>query len=128
MKLVPSLKLSQKLPLALVGSAIVVGAGIGIASYLIASSALVGQARQNLHTIAFERANQLSTHIREIESDLLKTAKNDNTLFAISNFAKAWRGLDNPSLGGSAAATPAFHFGYCSGSLPSPSSARRFRY
>ena len=105
MKLVPSLKLSQKLPLALVGSAIVVGAGIGIASYLIASSALVGQARQNLDTIAFERANQLSTHIREIESDLLKTAKNDNTLFAISNFAKAWRGLDNPSLGGSAAAT-----------------------
>jgi methyl-accepting chemotaxis protein len=105
MKLIPSLKLSQKLPLALVGSAIVVGAGIGIASYLIASSALVGQARQNLDTIAFERANQLSTHIREIESDLLKTAKNDNTLFAISNFAKAWRGLDNPSLGGSAAAT-----------------------
>ena len=80
MKLVPSLKLSQKLPLALVGSAIVVGAGIGIASYLIASSALVGQARQNLDTIAFERANPLSSYIKSIEHDLSKATKSDNPL------------------------------------------------
>jgi methyl-accepting chemotaxis protein len=105
MKLLPSLKLSQKLPLALVGSAIVVGAGVGIVSYVLASAALERQARQNLDTIAFERANQLSVYIKGIESDLVKTAKSDNTLFAISNFAKAWRGLDNPSLGSDAATT-----------------------
>jgi methyl-accepting chemotaxis protein len=105
MKLLPSLKLSQKLPLALVGSAIVVAAGVGIVSYLLASSALEAQARQNLDTIAFERANQLSVYVKGIESDLLKTAKSDNTLFAIANFAKAWRGLDNPSLGTDAATT-----------------------
>ncbi|HVY52213.1 MAG TPA: methyl-accepting chemotaxis protein [Devosia sp.] len=105
MKLLPSLKLSQKLPLALVGSAIVVGAGVGIVSYVLASSALETQARQNLDTIAFERANQLSVYIQSIESDLIKTAKSDNTLFAITNFAKAWRGLDNPSLGTDAATT-----------------------
>jgi methyl-accepting chemotaxis protein len=105
MKLLPSLKLSQKLPLALVGSAIVVGAGVGIVSYILASGALEAQARQNLDTIAFERANQLSIYIQGIESDLVKTAKSDNTLFAISNFAKAWRGLDNPSLGTNASAT-----------------------
>ena len=40
MKLFPSLRISQKLPLALIGSAVVVAAGVGIASYLIASSAL----------------------------------------------------------------------------------------
>jgi methyl-accepting chemotaxis protein len=105
MKLLPSLKLSQKLPLALIGSAIVVGAGVGIASYFLASSALEAQARQNLDTIAFERANQLSTYMQGIESDLQKTAKSDNTQFAISGFAKAWRGLDNPALGSDAATT-----------------------
>ena len=44
MKLIPTLRLSQKLPLALVGSAIVVAAGVGIASFVIASSALETQA------------------------------------------------------------------------------------
>jgi methyl-accepting chemotaxis protein len=105
MKFLPSLKLSQKLPLALIGSAIVVGAGVGIVSYFLASSALEAQARQNLDTIAFERANQLSTYMQGIESDLKKTAKSDNTLFAIGGFSKAWRGLDNPSLGTDASST-----------------------
>jgi methyl-accepting chemotaxis protein len=105
MKLLPSFTLSQKLPLTLVGSAIVVAAGVGVVSYLLASNALETQARQNLDTIAFERANQLSSHVKGIESDLLKTARNDNTLFAIANFTKAWRGLDNPALGTDASTT-----------------------
>ena len=70
MRLFPSFKLSQKLPLALIGSALVVGLGVGLGSYFIGSSALEQQARQNLDTIAFERANQLSSYVRAIESDL----------------------------------------------------------
>ena len=34
----PKFKIAQKLPLALVGSALLVSAGVGIASYLIGSS------------------------------------------------------------------------------------------
>ncbi len=98
MKLFPSLRISRKLPLALVGSAVVVAAGVGLASYVLASSALEAQARQNLETIAFERANQLSTYVQSIEDDLVKTARSDNTLFAMANFAKAWRNLNNASL------------------------------
>jgi methyl-accepting chemotaxis protein len=96
------MRISQKLPLALVGSAIVVAAGVGLASFFLASQALETQARQNLDTIAFERANQLSVYMRSVESDLVKTARADNTLFAIQNFAKAWRGMNNPELGGDA--------------------------
>jgi len=98
MKLFPSLQISQKLPLALVGSAIVVAAGVGITSYIIASSALEQQARQNLDTIAFERANELSVYMQGIETDLIKTARSDNAQYALSGFAKAWHGLDNPAL------------------------------
>ena len=94
MKLFPSLRISQKLPLALIGSAVVVAAGVGIASYLIASNALEAQARQQLATIAFERANQLATHLHNVEVDLVKTADADFTKQALGNFAQAWVALD----------------------------------
>ncbi|HWA18937.1 MAG TPA: methyl-accepting chemotaxis protein [Devosia sp.] len=99
MSLIPALRISQKLPLALVASAVVVAAGVGLASYVLASNALETQARQNLETLAFERANQLSVYIQGVEDDLIKTARNDNTQFAVTNFAKAWRSLTNASLG-----------------------------
>ena len=98
MLLARSLRLSQKLPLALIGSAIVVAAGVGIGSYVLASRALEQQAQQNLETIAFERANQLSAYVRQLEDDVTRTAGNSDTIFAAANFAKAWRNLDNPNL------------------------------
>jgi len=113
LKLVPSLKLSQKLPLALIGSAIVVAAGVGIGSYVLASGALEAQARQHLETIAFERANQLSTFIKSIESDLTKTAASDDARYALNGFAKAWKGLNNPSLNMQAA--PALQAAFVTG-------------
>ena len=94
MKLIPSLRISQKLPLALIGSAVVVAAGVGISSYLVASNALETQARQQLATIAFERANQLATYLQNVETDLVKTADADFTKQALGNFAQAWIAID----------------------------------
>jgi methyl-accepting chemotaxis protein len=94
MKFIPSLRISQKLPLALIGSAIVVAAGVGVASYLIASSALEAQARQQLATIAFERANQLATHLGNVQIDLVKTAEADFTRQALGNFAQGWIAIE----------------------------------
>ena len=87
----PTLRISQKLPLALVGSAIVVSAGVGIASYILASSSIEAEARQNLETISLERANQLSARIAVIESDLVKTGNADSTVKAVTAFASAWQ-------------------------------------
>ncbi|HVW93179.1 MAG TPA: methyl-accepting chemotaxis protein [Devosia sp.] len=94
----PSLRISQKLPLAFIGSAIVVAAGIGSVSYLLASNALEAQAQQNLETIAFERANQLSVYLKGVEADLTRTAKAEYAQQAVANFATAWAGMTNPSL------------------------------
>ena len=91
-------KISQKLPLALVGSAIVVGAGVGIVSYFLASSSLEVQARQNLDTIAFERANQLSVYMKDVEGDLTRTAVTETAVQAVTNFAAAWQGMTNVQL------------------------------
>ncbi|HEX4297846.1 MAG TPA: methyl-accepting chemotaxis protein, partial [Devosia sp.] len=101
----PSLRISQKLPLALVGSAIVVAAGVGIASYMLASNALETQARQNLDTIAFERANQLSIYLQSIETDLVTTANAEYVQQAVTNFAAAFAGMTNAQLNMQASTT-----------------------
>jgi methyl-accepting chemotaxis protein len=100
-----TLRISQKLPLALVGSAIVVGAGVGIASYFLASHALEVQARQNLDTIAFERANQLSVYMKDVETDLVKTSGTEMVQQAVANFATAWQGMTNKQLNMDASVT-----------------------
>jgi len=86
-----SLRISQKLPLLLVGSAIVVSAGVGLASYLIASRSIEAEARQNLETIAIERANQLSARLQAIETDVVKTGNSDSTVKALAAFGSAWQ-------------------------------------
>jgi len=86
----PNLKISQGLPLAVVGSAIVVGAGVGITSYFLAAGALDTQARQNLETLAFERANELSLSLQAIQSDLVRTAKSEPAQDAAAGFVSGW--------------------------------------
>jgi methyl-accepting chemotaxis protein len=91
-----ALTISRKLPLALFVSALLVGAGVGTASYLIGSSALGTQARQNLSTVAFERANQLSAYMKAVNADLVATAGADATIQALRDFAGAWLQIKDP--------------------------------
>jgi methyl-accepting chemotaxis protein len=105
MKLGPSLRISQKLPLALVGSAVVVGTCIGIASYLLASGALENQARQHLATIAFERSSQLGVYLQDLETNLTDTAKASDAQQAIGNFSMGWGQMTNAGLKEDAGAT-----------------------
>jgi len=98
MKFVPSLKISQKLPLAFVGSAILVGAGVGLTSYFLAANSLQTQAQQSLRTVAFERANQLTVYLKDVEQDLVRTAKAEFVQAAVANFATAYAGMTNEQL------------------------------
>ena len=88
--------IARKLPLALLFSALLVGAGVGTASYLIGSHSLGTQARQNLSTLAFERANQLAFYLRSVESDLVATSRTDATIQAMRDFAGAWLQIKEP--------------------------------
>jgi methyl-accepting chemotaxis protein len=85
-----SLRISQKLPLALVGSAILVAAGVGAVSYILGSAALKEQATQNLSTVAFERANQLSMVMGEMQDDIGISAQSPEVLDALRAFSLAW--------------------------------------
>src|SRR5262245_29881273 len=85
-----SFTIARRLPLALVISALLVGAGVGTASYLIGAGALQAQARQSLATLAFERSNQLSLYMQSVVADLRATAGADATIQALRDFAGAW--------------------------------------
>src|SRR5689334_1426413 len=77
------LKIAHKLPLVVLCGALLMGVAIGGASYMIASRALEEQARQNLATVAFERANQLGTYLTAVQTDLVQLSKSETTLQAL---------------------------------------------
>jgi len=92
---VPTIKISQKLPLALVISAAVVAAGVGAGSYLAALDVIGTQARDHLSTIAAERARQLSTYIKTVEADLVQTSTADATTSALGGFVWAYSNISS---------------------------------
>ena len=84
------LKIAQKLPLALVGSALVVSAGVGIASYLIGSSTVDQMSQRQMQTVATERAKEFTTYLESIQADLVNSAIAESVQTTIRDFAIAW--------------------------------------
>src|SRR5690606_10189487 len=85
-----SLPIARTLPLALLGSALLVSVGVGLASYLIGSQALRASAENTLATLASERARQVSSYVQGIEEDLIATSRSADTQQALRDFAGAW--------------------------------------
>jgi methyl-accepting chemotaxis protein len=90
MAFLPKLKIAQKLPILLVGSALLVSAGVGIASYFIASSTVEGMSQRQLQTAATARADGFRTFLDAIEKDLTITATTDFVFQATRDFAINW--------------------------------------
>ncbi|MFP9135657.1 methyl-accepting chemotaxis protein [Devosia sp. XGJD_8] len=85
-----SMPIARKLPLALLGSALLVSLGVGSASYFIGSQALRTAAETNLMTLASERASQVSTYLKSVEDDLVATSRSEATVQALRDFGGAW--------------------------------------
>src|SRR5690606_11662213 len=85
-----SMPIARKLPLALLGSALLVSLGVGLASYLIGSQALRNAAETNLLTLASERGAAVSTYLKAVEDDLIATSRSEATVQALRDFGGAW--------------------------------------
>jgi methyl-accepting chemotaxis protein len=90
MDFLPKLKIAQKLPLAMVGSALVVSAGVGIASYLIGSATVDQMSRRQMQTVVAERANQFTTYLASLQSDLINSAAAESVQTTIRDFTIGW--------------------------------------
>lgn len=83
----PTLKLSQKLPLLVLGAALVVGVGIGGANLMIGSSVVEKLSRQKIELSAQERTRQLNDLIRQITVDVQTQASASTTSAAMGLFS-----------------------------------------
>ena len=86
----PNLKIAQKLPLAVLGSALLVSAGVGTASYLIGSSTVDQMSQRQMQTVAAERSNQFTTFLAGLQSDLVNSAAADNVQTSVRDFTIGW--------------------------------------
>src|SRR6218665_3673481 len=90
MGLLPQMKIAQKLPLALVGSALLVSAGVGIASYLIGSGTAGQLSGRQIETIAIQTSAQLGSYLDGIAKDLTITAATESTQTILRDLNINW--------------------------------------
>ena len=89
MKLFPHLRIAQKLPLAMVGSALVVSAGVGIASYLIGLGTVQEQRDQSMQASLATATELVSDYYADAEVDLRLFVQRSDTVTAIKNLTRA---------------------------------------
>ncbi|MFT6658376.1 methyl-accepting chemotaxis protein [Maritalea sp.] len=94
----PSMKISQKLPLILVSAALLAAFGVGMVSYNISESTVKQMARQRLSTIASIRAESMAELLNNMKVDLLKTASDAGLGSSLSELRSTWEQSDaNPT-------------------------------
>jgi methyl-accepting chemotaxis protein len=90
MPLFPRLKISQKLPLILVGSALVVGVGIGISAYVIGLRTVDQQREQSFSASVQSATDQVSDYFHNVSIDLVQHADWPDTFTQIDNMMQIW--------------------------------------
>jgi len=86
----PSLKIAYRLPLALAGSALAVGLGVGVASFIISSNAVDHLTRNELETVVENKELELEAYFEEIKKDLQVQSENPVIINGIKDFSAAW--------------------------------------
>ena len=91
--LASGLRISQKLPLAVVAAAVLSAAGVGISSFLNAESEIRREASEKLQALMEVRRNALSDYLSSIQQDLRIVASNETAQRALADFTSGWQAL-----------------------------------
>jgi methyl-accepting chemotaxis protein len=84
------ISIGLKLPVIIVGSALILAVGMGVANYQTASTAQFETMEEQLVAVAGSRKATLSGYLDAIAQDLRATAMNPAVLDATRNFSDAW--------------------------------------
>ena len=90
MKILPRLKMAQKLPLVVAGAALLASATVGILSYGIGASTVTAMTEDKLRTVAVSRAQALEDVLQSVKDDLLVTASSGGIVSGIQNLVVGW--------------------------------------
>jgi methyl-accepting chemotaxis protein len=84
------LKIAHKLPAAVVGSALVVGLGIGISAYFIGLNTVNAQRQQAMDASTLASVVQVTDYLKAVDVDLKLTAGRGDTVQAMQNFTRSF--------------------------------------
>jgi methyl-accepting chemotaxis protein len=90
MAMLSNIKISQKLPLALIGSGLLIGAGIGLASYFLGASIMTDMTQERLRSVATERAEKVESYLEGVAANVMRFATNDLGTKAATLFDINW--------------------------------------
>jgi methyl-accepting chemotaxis protein len=88
------MKIAQKLPLVLIGSALVVGVGIGIAAYMIGLQTVDRQRAERMDASVQSGLDQVQEYFRNTSVELGLYASRADTVTMIDNLTKAFEPLN----------------------------------
>ena len=108
-RFIPQLRIAQKLPLALVGSALVVSAGVGIASYFIGLGTVQEQREQAMQASLNTAVTLVGDYFSSAEVDLRLFVQRSDTVTAMKNLTRA---LDELRMGLKERAAPQLQAAY----------------
>ncbi len=91
------LRISTKLPIVVLGGALVVGLGIGISSYFTTKAAMSRLADDHLLASADAVSARFVDFMESIERELHAVATNPSTAHALSGFSRSWSMMDDPN-------------------------------
>jgi methyl-accepting chemotaxis protein len=93
MSILPTFKIAQKLPLALIGSALVVGLGIGIAAYTIGYQTVDSQRAQSFDASVQSATDQVTDYFNNVQIDLVQHADWPDSFTQIDNMMQIYNQL-----------------------------------
>ncbi|MEO7221154.1 MAG: HAMP domain-containing protein, partial [Devosia sp.] len=88
------MKIAQKLPLVLIGSALVVGVGIGIAAYMIGLETVDQQRAERMDASVQSGIDQVQDYFKNVSADLKLYGSRADTVTLIENLTKAFEPLN----------------------------------
>ena len=89
--LIPQLRIAQKVPLAIIGGALLVSAAVGVVSYLVSSSTMEAMSQERLRAISIERAERVSNFLDGLTEDVVQLA---NIALVQDNVKSRWLQAD----------------------------------
>lgn len=99
MRLLPNLSIAHKLPLALIGSALVVGAGIGLAAYSVGLQTVDQQRAERMDASIRSSIDHLQAYFTNVTNDLKLFAARSDTADQIDDMGRAFAFLNTKGLG-----------------------------
>ena len=91
----PTLRIAQKLPLILIGSALVVGVGIGIAAYVIGLKTVDQQRAERMDASVQTGLDGVQAYLHDVSIDLSTAAARPETAVQIQQMRQAFRTTEN---------------------------------